>query len=289
MLYKKEIENEIRELDGLREMVEIYSEIASIRMMNIRSSVLKNREFLDSIYDIFKEILSSYAAKLSILARKGRLSDSGKITFLAHNGKAVAVYVSANTGFYGEIIPETFKWFLKDIEKQDVEITLIGKVGLSLFQDARPNTPYTFYDLPDYGIDQNRLAEVIDHLVQYEEIRVYYGKYHSVVTQKPTKFEISAGTPVSENVEDQKIKYIFEPSIEEILTFFETQIFASLFDQSIRESQLAKFASRIIAMDSAGENIRKHIKEISLKKLKTEHGNKNRKQLNMLSSVFYLR
>ena len=36
---------------------------------------------------------------------------------------------------------------------------------------------------------------------------------------------------------------------------FETQIFASLFDQSIRESQLAKFASRILAMDRAEQNI----------------------------------
>lgn len=287
MLYKKEIDDEIKDLQGLKQMVQIYSEIASIRMIKIRNHVLKNRRFLDSIHDIFKDALSAYSAKLSVLARRGKLEKGGKITFLAHNGKTVAVFISANTGFYGDVVPRTFEKFLDDINNEDVEVTIIGRLGLSLFQSTRPNEPHTFFNLPDYGIDQNKLSQIIRHLVQYEKIRVYYGKYQSVVTQKPTKMEITAGTPITDDIEEPEVKYLFEPSVEKILTFFETQIFASLFDQSIRESQLAKFASRIIAMDSAGENIRKHIDKMNLTKLRVEHRNKNRKQLNTLTSVYY--
>jgi len=135
-------------------------------------------------------------------------------------------------------------------------------------------------------MDALKTSEAIKHLVQYEEIRIYFGKYQSVVTQKPTTYSISAGTPVSGKTSDQtKIYYIFEPSVEKILMFFETQIFASLFDQSLRESQLAKFASRILAMDRANDNVHKRLDNLGLEKLKITHGLENKKQLNALVPV----
>jgi F0F1-type ATP synthase gamma subunit len=154
-----------------------------------------------------------------------------------------------------------------------------------MFLGEEPDKTYTLFELPDYGIDEAKLAEVVKHLVQYEEIRVYYGKYQSVVTQKPTTFSITAGTPIREDVKEPSVSYIFEPTVEKILMFFETQIFASLFDQSLRESQLAKLASRILAMDRAAENIKKRLSDLRIEGLKSAHRVANRKQLNLLGSV----
>lgn len=285
MAYRGKIDQEITEVSSLRNLVEIYGEIASVRMIKIRAFVLKNRQFLEAITDIFHDSLEAYAKKLSDLVKKGKLKKGGKVTFLAHNGKTVAVLISANTGFYGEVVLETFRKFLQDIRKEDLEITIIGRNGRSLFLAEEPKRPNTFFELPDYGVDELKLAEVIRHLVQYEEIRVYYGQYQSVVTQKPTTFSISAGTPIREEVEEPKVSYIFEPTVEKILMFFETQIFASLFDQSIRESQLAKLASRILAMDRAAENIKRRLSYLKIDRLKVQHRFANRKQLNSLSST----
>jgi len=287
MAYKKEIEREIIQVTSLEMLTEVYGEIAATRMMKIRGFVLRNRQFLASIESIFRDSLASYAKKLSDLVRKGKIKAGGKVTFLAHNGKVVAVFISANTGFYGDVVKETFKKFIADFRKGDVEVTIIGRVGRSLFLEQEPDLPYTYFDLPDYGSNEVVLSEVIKHLVQYDEIRVYYGKYQSIVTQKPTAFSISAGTPISGDVGEPNIDYIFEPTVEKILMFFETQIFASLFDQSIRESQLAKFASRILAMDRASQNIDKRLKNLDLDKLKLSHGSFDRKQLNSLAPTFY--
>lgn len=266
--------------------MEIYGEIASVRMMKIRGFVLKNRDFLTSITDIFKNALASYAAKVISAAKEAAIKKGSRITLLAHNGKTVSVFISANTGFYGDVIQNTFKKFIKDIRHDDVEVTIIGKIGLSLFLEYEPKRPYTYFNLPDYGIDKKRLSEAIKHLVQYEEIRVYHGKYVSVVTQKPDVFSISAGTEVSEEIGKPKVNFIFEPSVEKILIFFETEIFASLFDQSIRESQLAKYASRIMAMDEAAENIKNEIGKLNIERLKIEHRVKNSKQINALAPSF---
>lgn len=289
MAAEKEIEKEIGQISSLRTLTEIYGEIASVRMKKIREFVLSNRRFLSAINDIFRDALAAYAKKLSELVKKGKLEKGGKVTFLAHNGKTVSVLISANTGFYGEVVKKTFRKFIKDIRKDNVEATIIGRLGRSFFLESEPNKPYTYFDLPDYGVDQSKLSEVIRHLVQYEEIRIYYGEYQSVISQKPTVSSISAGTPVSEDVEEPKVKYLFEPSVERILMFFETEIFASLFDQSIRESQLAKFASRILAMDRATENIKERLDELSLKRLQAEHKAQNRKQLNTLAPVMFLK
>ncbi|OGM20043.1 hypothetical protein A2714_02605 [Candidatus Woesebacteria bacterium RIFCSPHIGHO2_01_FULL_38_9] len=285
MAYKKEIEGEITQVGSLKILTEVYGQIAAIRMRKIRTSVLRNRNFISSIESIFKDSLSAYAEKLSELVRVGKIKEGGKVTFLAHNGKTVAVLISANTGFFGEVVRETYKKFIEEIKNQDVEVTIIGRLGRLLFLEDEPNHPYTYFELPDYGINVNKLSEAIKHLVQYEEIRVYYGMYQSLVNQKPTTFAISAGTPISGRVQKPDVIYMFEPSVEKILMFFETQIFASLFDQAIHESQLAKFASRILAMDRAEQNIATRLKRLELEKLKTTHKVASKKQLNSLGSV----
>lgn len=287
MFYSKEIKNEINQVTSLKDLTEVYGEIASIRMRKVRNYVLKNRDFLASIEIIFKDALNYYTKKLSDLMKRGKIKDSSKVTFLAHNGRTVAVLISANTGFYGEVVRETFKKFIEEIKNEKVEVTIIGRLGRTLFLEEMPNHPYTYFDLPDYGTNEDKLSEAIKHLVQYEEIRVYYGKYYSVVTQKPTIFSISAGKSVDKGAKTSEATYIFEPSVEKILMFFETQIFASLFDQAVWENQLAKFASRILSMDRASDNIRNKLNELTLQNLKLSHNISNRKQLNSLASTIY--
>lgn len=287
MAVKNSVTSEVEEVSSLRTLVEIYGEIASVRMIKIRDFVLKNREFLDSISNIFHDALESYAKKLSDLVKLGKIKKGGKVTFLSHNGKTVAVLISANTGFYGEIVQRTFRKYVNDVRKFNFEVTIIGKLGRTLFLQEEPKRPYTFFELADYGVDETKLSEIIKHLVQYEEIRVYHGKYQTVITQVPSTFTISAGTPIREEVKEPEVQYIFEPSVEKILTFFETEIFASLFDQSIRESQLAKFASRILAMDRASENIREKLSLLKMESLKIGHRIANRKQLNSLSTISF--
>ncbi len=287
MSYLKDIKAEIKQIGSLKDLTQVYGEIASTRMKKIRGYVLRNRQFLSSIESIFNDTLSAYSEKLSHLVQEGKMQEGGNVTFLAHNGKSVSVLISANTGFFGDVVKETFKKFIQDIAKSDTEVTIIGRVGRSLFLSEKPDTPYVYFDLPDYGVDATKLNEVIKHLVQYDEIKVYYGKFQSVVTQKADMRSISAGTPIRGQITAPSVQYLFEPSVEDILMFFETQIFASLFDQSLRESQLAKFASRILAMDRATQNIERRVDKLNLKKLNLAHKLANTKQLNSLSSVVY--
>lgn len=283
MINKNFIQEEISSLITLEAITRAYSQIASIRMKNVRNLVLSSRDFLNEISFVFAEVLESYRKEAEALAKKRK----GKgITFLAHNGRSVAVFMSANTGLYGDLIVRTFNRFLNEIRNSDSEVVVVGKLGLSMFKKEEPNRAYTFFELDDVSINQSDMASMIKHLVQYEQINVYYPKFKNAILQEPTTFRIAAGEALpGRQKEVARTNYWFEPSVENILIFFETEIFASLIAQSVSESQLAKFASRIISLDVAGEKIRLRNKEMLAAKLVVSHRIANRKQLHSITGM----
>lgn len=284
MAEKTEIENEIVEVNALKNLVDSYEQIASARMKRTRQSVLVNRVFLAEINEIFDEVRKSYVKEVLKLAKERK---GTKITFLAHNGKTVSLFLSANTGLYGDIVRETFDEFIREAKTGETEVAIVGRNGLSLFLSELPEAPYTYFDLADHNVSSDQLSDIIRHVVEYEEIHVFHGRYINVVKQVPTKLTVSAEISLEESVEkdSRETDYIFEPNLETILGFFETEIFASLFEQAVRESELAKYASRFLAMDTAIGNIRQRLKKLEFEKLRQEHYMSNKKQLNQLSGV----
>ena len=227
MSNQKDIAEEIVLIESLRTLVRAYEEIASIRMRKTRDSVVKNRQFQSEINDIFEQVRASYAKEVNELARKKGKKGAKTVTFLAHNGKTVAVLLSANTGLYGDIVQKTFEQFMSEVNIGKSEVTVVGRHGLSLFLEKKPNHPYTYFTIPDHGIKSENLDEVIKHIVQYEEIHVYYGEFLNVIKQKPASLTISAEISLKEDEGTMRASYIFEPTLEKILKFFETEIFAS--------------------------------------------------------------
>ncbi len=286
MIKKKQIKEELKSLDSLKGLIRAYEQIASTRMKKTRESVLFTRQYTDSIYQIFNEVRFAYkdSAKKFLRKRSGN-----KLTFLAHNGKKVAVLLSANTGLYGEIVRSTFDKFAEEIRSTDSEATIVGRQGLSLYIQTFPERPYSFFEIPDQNITLKDLTPLIKHIVQYEEIHVYHGKFISVVSQKADMLTVSAQIDLAGSTDQKPQKsYLFEPSLENILMFFETEIFASVFEQAVRESELAKYASRVLAMDKADLNIQNRTKSLELEKMRVEHIVSNKKQLNSLSVIVSL-
>lgn len=283
----KWIKNEIETVNNFKNLSDIYGEIASIRMMKIRESVLKNRDYIFSITQIFYDTLASFLRRGSQASKRLTTHGINRITFLSHNGKMVFVLISANTGFYGDVVTKTFNKFVNELKTNDAEVTIIGKIGKKIFSENFPKRPFTFFELPDYGSDKNKLLAIINHLVQYDEVRVYYSAYDTVISQRPLMSNLTAGTTLIQKAEKSKEEFIFEPSVEEILMFFEKEVFGSFFDQTIKENQLSKLSGRIMAMDRASLSIKNRIKEINFDYLKIRHREMNKKQLSLLQSLVY--
>lgn len=287
MSTEKKLKQEIQDINSFKSMVEIYGEIASIRMMKIRDYVLKNREYVFAITQIFYDALSSFLRQATNASKKRLMLGNNRITFLSHNGKMVFVFIGSNTGFYGDVVSKSFQKFSEGLSNENAEVTIIGRSAREIFKGFYPNKPYTFFEFPDYGSDKNKLLAIINHLVQYDEVRVYYSAYDTVLNQRQVISNLTAGATLMEKASRSKENYIFEPNVEEILTFFEKEVFASFFDQTVKESQLSKLSGRILAMDKASISIKNRLKGVNFEYLKAKHRMINKKQQNTLSSLVY--
>ncbi|MEK7502665.1 MAG: F0F1 ATP synthase subunit gamma [Patescibacteria group bacterium] len=284
MATKKEVTEEFDRISTLKDVLETYEEIAAARIQNTRSSVVVGRLFIEELNYIFQQVKSSHRDEMLRRMKTRHIKDPGKLTFIERNGKTLYVLLSSNSGLYGDIIKKTSELFINLVKKEKADAVIIGRVGLELFKDAGVLTTYNYFDFPDNKVDNQALKKIISYILQYERIFIVYGRFENIVSQKPTVTGISGDPLVQEQTKTQ-VKYFFEPSLDKIMKFFEAQIFASLFDQTVFESQLAKFASRMTSLEMRVENIKVILKEVAFEKEKIRHRIINKKQLETFSSM----
>lgn len=227
--------------------------------------------------------------------------------------KTVSVFLSANTTLYGDLIARIFKLFLQNIEKKDTDVIVIGRLGRRLYEELEKKKPYLYFELTDFEVSLDNLKPVIYHILKYKTVMVYYGKFESIVNQQAAASNISGDQPFgqkkeisykklesssitnnqspvtnfqkSEGSSSLGTKFLFEPSLEVILAFFEDLITSSLFRQTVFETQLARWASRIMAMEIAQVNIETQIKRLNFLDTKINRLDQQKKQLERLSGI----
>lgn len=284
----KNITKTILELNDLKEVVGAYAELASTRIKQTRNRVLFARQFLAGIGNVFESVRYSYARAVSDLAKQRWLGGRTRkaITFLPHNGKTVAVFLSANSRLYGDLLNRIFELFMQEV-RMGSEATIVGRVGMAMFREVEASRQVTYFDLPDEKIDSEKIKELVFHLVPYESINVYYGRYFDQGAPKAAVFNLTSEIKVDNNRgKAEAARYIFEPDLEEVLKYFEKEIFRDLFEQTVKEAQLAKFATRLITMSAYEENVSESLVQISRQELLLKHRTENLKRLNDLGRIY---
>jgi len=281
MLSKKQIKVETDGLVSLKNLVEVYEEVAATRMQKVRGAVLQSRQFLEGLLEVFAKIKTAYV-------QEGGKGGSTRV----RNNRTVAVFISANSRLYGDIVDRTFDMFAGYVRENSPDVVVLGKLGLSMMENQLPGALYNYYDFSDDKVDLESFGLIMRYLLQFEKILVFYGQFRTILSQVPVSTSVSGDAIL---VEEEVLtgqggkrlasKYIFEPSVREIASIFEGEILASLFEQTLHESQLAKYASRMLALDKSIDNIEKRLVSVKQESVKLRHKTMNRKQLSTVSGV----
>ena len=269
-------------------LVESYEEISVLRMQRVKSSVLLTREFLDSLSQVFADVKANYRHEFKKMIEKKKNQNKFSFSTIQKNGKTVSVFLSSNSKFYGDIVQKVFQEFLADIEKSSSDIVIVGRVGRELFSQSGVKKDYQYYDLSDQEVKTDDLKNLVMYLIKYEFVHVYHGKFNNMVTQLAAMSNISGEQTVEEDQKEVENPFFFEPSLDKILNFFETQVFTSLFKQTINESELSRLASRIKAMEEAFGNIDKTEGELGMAMRKANKNTQNKKQIDSLVGIYYM-
>lgn len=285
MTSKHELKNLISDLSMLKVLTQTYQQIAASHIRKTRTSVVLNRDFITELLQLFEDVRRAYKDELKGLMKKNKIKHTKNLSLIKRNGKTTVVFIAANTGLYGGIVKKTAVLVSEYLKKNDAEVTIVGKNGEQLFRELNPGKNYTVFDFPDNTIDSIKLSELATHLIQYEKVLVFYSQFQSIVSQNPTISTLDSSVAFEQGEEEKVKKYLFEPSLEQIIVFFESEVFGLIFEQTVREAQLAKQASRMYALDVAIQNINKSLTSTQQQSNILHHRTINTKQINSLSGM----
>ena len=291
MAQKKVILEQLEALRTIKDLAQSYEEIAIVKMQQIRDSVLKTRDFLSDISDVYVDLKASYNREVKDLMHRIKTGDKGLIPKLQKKNKTLMVYLASNGGLYGAVTQKTYRLFMQELAKtkqEDTDIAIIGRAGQQMYDNTGNGRPYDYFEIPDATVDVKQIKMLMTKFLEYEKVNVFYGKFGNVVKQSPIESSIT-GEDIFETETLSQVprddKFIFEPNLQKIFHFFETQIMANLFSQTLLENQLARHASRVNAMEEALGHIEEETKKLNAQKIRAKHLSDNKKQLETVSGV----
>ena len=281
---KRSIVKDIEAMGSIKDFIVAHEEIAANNMRRIRDAVVSRRDFLKELTTLYNEIKASYKKEFEELTAHVRDPNKAKLNYFKKNSKTACVFFSTNTGLYGDIVKTTYALYKDYLKREKADAVVIGKTGKKILEEDAPGLAFAYFDFPDTSMDNELLKPIVLDIIQYEKVIIFHSKFQTLLHQTPTAFVISENELDSHN-NDSQLRYIFEPSLEKIIEFFEKEIFSSIFEQTMRESHLSKFASRMVTLDAASENIKRNLSNLFSKKRHVEHQLENKAQLNSLSRM----
>ena len=291
MPVRDDFEAEIDLLKGLRSLTSAYEEIAVMRIGRIRDRVLATRSFREGLFGVFSEVRASRHQEIErlLIRRRPSPSESSK-----QRGK-VAVLLSSNQRLSGSIVSSVMRRFEEHIEQQIGDVAIVGRVGRDHFATTMPELKFTFFELPEDDAPMLGHKELVNFLRQYREVSIFYGKFVNVVDQvaattrlaqnRSLASTIRAASTKKANDSDDQADYLFEPELDRVLDFFDTQLFAMLFRQTVSESSLAHLGSRITAMEAASGTIEERYNNLIIEQRRARRKLRNKKQRQMLAGM----
>ncbi len=256
----REIDERLEEGKSLKAIAQSYAEIANLKIKAIRSQVERNRLF-------FQEISKIYGLVRRLAAKKGLIIKKPK--------KLVTVLITSNYHFYGTINFDLIQFFIKNTQKLETDRIIIGGTALEYFKATNifmdQQTVLLKQDIPD----NNELSMLTELIKQYAQVLIVHSTFKSLLIQESVVTDI---TPTIKDMDTDNldIRYIFEPELPKIISFFDSSILTLLLEETFLESALSRMASRFISMDEAQSEANKFIKQyLKIKALaKRNLGNK---------------
>lgn len=272
-----EIKKKIKIASLLEKVTNAYQEISRHEMIKIREMTIKNREFIEELLNVYQEAKMAFLLELK--------EEKKTLPFVSK--KKVVVFLSANAKFYGGLVLEIWQRVLSFLKENGGDLVVIGEIGKFLVQQSEYKNKFFYFSLDDEKPKENEIRKIIDFLREYEEIKVFHGKFKTILSQEIVITDISGR--LAEKLPKKEVhSYLFEPSGEAILDFFKKELISAFFYQTFLEHRLSRHATRMVQMYQASKKA-KELKE-SLKreerKLKWQKVDKKQQEINILSQMW---
>lgn len=270
----KQINDILEEEKALKLITEAYGELAGNKLKRIRTDIEQTRIFFIEISKVFSQVKV-------IAGKRGVLPETKTLP-------TAEVILTSNSRFYGALENDLIRFFISSPHQESSHRFFIGKTAQDFFQQRGTGQQDKFVkfktDLPSF----EELKSFTSQLTPYKKILVYYPRFQSVLIQKASLVDITQTPQSAKNIQDsiENISFIFEPEIDKILKFFDSQITGVLIQQVFLEAELARTAARLISMDEAQQKADEALAEERTELKLAERTLENSRLLETISSLF---
>lgn len=275
----REIKENLKAIANIEAVTRTYQEIANLKMNKIRQEVLGNRELTDELSRVYTLAKKAYTA----YSKNKKLTESEE-SFIKRRKQRVVVFLSCNERFHGTLILDIWKGLFSFLNKNRADLAVVGKIGKYLAERSGFGHKIFYFNLNDDEPEKEKTKRIIEFIKNYREIVVFHGRFQTILFQKVAQSDISGRVIRKKELSEIK-NYLFEPSPETVLDFFETELISAFFNQAILEHRLSRYATRMIAMYQATGSAKERRIELETEQKKLTRQLLNKKQIETFSGL----
>lgn len=270
----KQIQQRLGDVKLLQELTSTFEAIAAQNLSATRNKVLSSRAFLEEAQKVYTDARDIFVAQHQLDPTQYHQ----QLRVGSDNGKDLILVIAPNTKLYGALPEQLLSQATEGIRNKtgDYDVMVLGKVGEEYFSHLKPAIPFTSLSVEDEDWTVEQVHHILTKVSGYHKVTAYYNHFRTVLTADVIEADLTltsgngpkpADQPAAPRPKNAVGKWVnhakhlsdwpdalFEPSLEEVLNFFETTILKTLLHQKVRESLLSRYAARMVAMDVATEN-----------------------------------
>lgn len=237
-------------------------QIAAMRMVKLRRLVLSSRRFVEEATVILRDLHLEKAKHITKESKQGKKrkqpATEAEDEVTTQNSRTAIIVVSSDIGLCGSYNTEIVAK-LSEIMKEypDADYFVIGHKGQNFMSRFAPKYDINYYpyNIPEeVGIED--LKPLIGMFYYYNQIYLVYNKYINTTTREVSFIELAVPNLTEVEAEKERIegKFIFEPTIDDLIASISARVRYALFRQQILDSKLALYTAQMIAMKTAADN-----------------------------------
>ena len=238
----KKQEEQLQEFQAISFVTSTLFELSAQNISNLREAFEKNRLFYTDIGELYRAVKQT-AANRGYLVEK----DTTKL-------KGISVAFTSNTRFYGSVNSDIMHDFLKHMEVTKRDCFVIGNTGKAFMEHfPEEKQKCIFFSFENDQPTIKEMRQFLKKVAMYDQVYVFYPSFVNIFHQDVSVLDITHAPSLDDEGGRELLDYIFEPELPKMLTFFETRVRYLLFQRAMLESELARTAARLLAMNEAHE------------------------------------
>ncbi len=246
---------DLEDLETVQFVASALFDVSAEKIGRLRTAFEKNGVFYNDISDLYESIKHTAIGRNDLPA-----APPGEV-------RKIFVAFTSNVRFYGSVNTDVMVAFLERLATEPaVDAMIIGRTGKVFMEggDGEKSTkPMTYLSFEADEPTKDEMQIFLDRVAAYDEVHVFYPSFVNVFSQQVASIDIThtaeKGTPEPSG---EEIDYIFEPELPQIIHFFETRVRYLLFQRVALESELARTAARLFAMNRAQDRVGEEIAKV---------------------------